>query len=103
MARTLSLITKRKPQYVFGKERVLLQSQIYRTFYLNSLLKLFLFGWKVSKVTGYNEIVHLTGRLAIVHLASRRRKNEIFDINGLSAVVQLKNDLEYTCCGKFSV
>ena len=103
MVRIPNSSAKRKSTYVFGKERVLLQNQVHRTFYLNSLLKLALFGRNFSRVSGCNEIVHMTKRLAVVHFASRRRLNEVFNINGLSAVVHLKNDLEYTCCGKVSV
>ena len=48
-------------------------------------------------------MVHLTGRVAIIHLASRRRIHKIFNTNGLSDVIHLKNSFDYTCCEKVLV
>ena len=84
---------------VFGKEQVQLRSQVYRAIHLNYLLKLTLFGSDFSKLFNY-EVVERTNEQVLIHLASKRRVNEILSIYGLSASSHHMNGIDYCCCAK---
>ena len=84
---------------VFGKERVQLRSQVYRAIHLNYLLKLTLFGSEFSNLFNY-EVIERTKKQVLIHLASKRRVNEILSIYGLSASSHHMNGIDYCCCAK---
>ena len=83
----------------FGKEIVLLGSQIYKSFYLNYLLKLCFFDSNYS-VFHEREIVHRYKHSMVVHIRSMSRIRNIFRKHGKSAFAFKNSGKEYTCTGK---
>ena len=74
-----------RKQYVFGKERVRVHNQIYRTMFINELLLLTVFGSPLFTALSPHEIVHRSKNQVIIHLFSSRRISELFTFGGLSA------------------
>jgi RNase P/RNase MRP subunit p29 len=66
----------------FGKERFELGSQLFRSFFLNYLLKLTFFGCNFSKLH-QNEIVYRTNKAVVVHISSHQWIVELFTHNGV--------------------
>ena len=83
----------------FGKESFCLQTQIFRSMFLNHLLKLTFFGHKNSKLN-LNETVYKTSNCCVVHIASYERMIQLFTINEVCAFVYVGEDAKYTCGGK---
>lgn len=83
----------------FGKEIVVLGSQIYKSFYLNYLLKLCFFDSDYS-VFNEREIVHRYKNSMVVHIRSMSRIVNIFHKHGKSAFTFKNNGKEFTCAGK---
>ena len=88
----------------FGKEFVILGSQIFRSFHLNHLLLLTFFGLNFSLLSN-DEIVHRTKRTTLIHIASRKRIVEIFSKNDVCPFesVDEKSNMIHTCSGKVVV
>ena len=86
----------------FGKEIVLLGSQIYKSFYLNYLLKLCFFDSNYS-VFHEREIVHRYKHSMVVHIRSMSRIVKIFCKHGKSAFTYKNSGKEFTCAGKVIV
>ena len=86
--------------YVFGKERILLLNQFYKSFHLNYLLKVSIFGSPLFSTLYPFEIAHKTKKQTVVHLSSHRRMSELFTFGGMDASTHYKNGLRYICCGK---
>ena len=90
-------------RYKFGDEDVVLGNQVYRSFHLNFLIRLSLFGDDdLGRLKNW-EIIKRTKRVAVVHIASYTRMCSIFKIAGLSAVSFPKENCLYTCSGKVSL
>jgi hypothetical protein len=91
----------------FGKERFELGSKIFRSFYLNHLLKLTFFGdWSsFPKLSQSNEIVHRSRLTKVIHVSSVSRMREIFSLNGICPffINDIKSNRVYCCGGKVSV
>ena len=92
----------------FGKERFELGSQLFRSFFLNYLLKLTFFGSNFSKLCP-NEIVYRTNKSIVVHISSQKRIVELFTHNGVCAFEYTSDGnnvgerKRYTCGGKVVV
>ena len=87
--------------YKFGNERVVLYSQPYRKFHLNSLLLTTLFGSPSFSSLFPYEIAHRTAGVTIIHIASLRRASEVLTLGGLSGVIHVKTPgLNFGGCGK---
>ena len=86
----------------FGKEIVVLGLQIYKSFYLNYLLKLYFFDSDCS-IIGKREIVHRYKNSMVVHIRSMSRIVNIFHKHGKSAFTFKNNGKEFTCAGKVIV
>ena len=89
-------------RYQFGDEEVVLGNQIYRSFHLNYLVRLSLFGDDFAGLKDW-EIIKKTRRVTVVHIASFTRVCKIFEIAGLSAVLFPKGSILYSCAGKVSL
>ena len=88
--------------YMFGKERVVLQSQTYRRVYFNLLIRMYLFGHQNCSLRN-SEIVYRSKNTIIFHIASQRRMKELFIIAGLTSVEFKCADNVWSCCGKVNV
>ena len=86
----------------FGKEKVLLGSQIYKSYYLNYLLKLCFFDSNYS-VFDEREIVHRYKNSMVVHIRSMSRIVKLFCKHGKSAFAFKNSGKEFTCAGKVIV
>jgi len=85
--------------YYFGKECVKMNSQTYRTVFINLLIQLALFGDDFSKLMNY-EIISKSKNMTIIHMSSQRRIKELFTLADLCAVDFIIDNKHYTCCGK---
>ena len=87
--------------YKFGKERIELFSQCYKSFTLNNLLKLTIFGSPLfSKLRPY-ELVYRGKKESVVHWFSYRRMSDLLCFGGLDAVsIYSKNGCVHKLCGK---
>ena len=86
--------------YKFGNETILLSSQIYRTFTLTHLLRVFLFGDDYSMLHHY-EFVERTKESVIIHIASYDRLIGLLSKGAMSCCCHFKNADEYDyvwCC-----
>ena len=86
----------------FGKEVVLLGSQLFRNFFLNHLLQVTFFGSNYSSLFDH-EIVHRTKATVIIHIASKARMVDIFECNQVRPFEYKKDNDEttiHTCSGK---
>ena len=88
----------------FGKETVKLGIQIYRSFYLNHILQITMFGLNLSHVSN-SEIVYKTDKVTVVHIHSKKRLLDLFTINDVCPFMMNdeKNSRVITCAGKVSV
>ena len=82
----------------FGKERVILGTQSYRSINLSPLVRCILFGDKFHKVR--EEIVAETKKTVLLHFHSNIRIVEVLSIVGLCGVVVSDREVVKTCCGK---
>ena len=86
----------------FGKERVMVKSKNFRSIFLNHLLKLTYFGVNFSYIRE-NEISNRTKKTIVIHIHSRDRIEDLFEIAGVSPFSVLeKNDnkKKYGCSGR---
>ena len=91
-------------EYVFGREKIILQNQFYRSFYLTHILKITLFGSPPLSVLLPHEIAHRTKNQIIIHLSSYRRANDLLTCGGLEACTfTKKNGLRDIACGKVAL
>jgi hypothetical protein len=95
--------------YTFGNEVIMMHSQIYKTFHLNSLLQQLILGHRplFDKLNRF-EHVHCTSKQVIVHLSSLRRLRTLLTYNGLDASTHFRsgsdsNDMRYVICAKICV
>lgn len=82
----------------FGKERVTLGTQTFRTIFLSPLVRCVLFGTDFVKVK--NNIISRSKNVVLLHFHTNQRVKEIFTVAGLCGVEVVKNDRVSTCCGK---
>jgi hypothetical protein len=87
--------------YCFGKERVAIGSQCFRTFELNELIRISLFGMEGCRLRRY-EIIQKTRNSRLIHIASENRMKMLFELSGLCGVEFKVGDRRHTCCGKVS-
>lgn len=86
----------------FGKERIAIMSQSYRSTFLNLLLRYSLFGVNESNLTK-DEVIYKTNLVTVVNIASLDRINKIFTLTGQCGVTFYKvNGYKYSCCGKIN-
>ena len=84
----------------FGNEKVLLGANVYKSIYINHLLKLSFFGSNYS-IFGKDEVVHRYAKSIIVHISSMDRIVRIFRKNGKSAFsMEIDCGREYSCACK---
>ena len=89
--------------YTFGKERVVLQTQSYRSFHMNHLLKLTIFGNPLFCNLLPYEIPHRSKNQAILHIYSKKRISELLTFGGLDATELYKDGLKYVLCPKVNL
>jgi hypothetical protein len=85
-----------------GNERIKLGYQVFRSFFINHLLKLSFLGPNNCKLND-NEIVHRYKKSVVVHIASMKRVIDLFRMNGVCAFEFKKNDFLVSCSGRVSV
>jgi hypothetical protein len=88
-------------EYYFGNENVKIGSQSYRSFELNRLMRLCLFGRDESYLRVY-EVIKKTKSTLLVHIASETRMKGLFTLSGLCGSEFNLNSRRHTCCGKVS-
>ena len=93
--RRLDFSRKRK----FGEETFEIQMQSYGEIHISYLMKLVLFGEKNSIFTDY-ELVYITKKIYIAHIASVTRLKDIFTKYDLCAVEQEKDDMKFNFASK---
>ena len=87
----------------FGNEKVLLGANVYKSIFINHLLKLIFFGSNYS-IFAKGEVVHRYAKSIIVHISSMERIIRIFRKNGKSAFsMEMDCGQEYSCAGKVVV
>ena len=74
-----------RKEYVFGKERVRMHNQIYRSMFISELLLLTIFGSPLLTGLSNHELVHRSKNQVVIHLFSYRRISELLTFGGLSA------------------
>ena len=87
--------------YLFGDERVKLQTQKYYRSYLAYNLKLALFGSGLCRLKD-TEIILCHNKSTLVHFISLRRIREVFTIEGLCSLSHVRGRRVHTCCAKVS-
>ena len=97
------IIEKSQMAYTFGKERVVLQTQSYRSFHMNHLLKLTIFGNPLFCNLLPYEIPYRTKNQAILHIYSKKRISELLTFGGLDATELYKDGLKYVLCPKVNL
>jgi hypothetical protein len=88
-----------KLEVSFGKERVTIHSQSYRTFDISLLLQLCIFGKQFEKLCAH-EIIAKTKKTVLIHIESASRMRELFSLCGLCGVTYNENGREMSCSGK---
>ena len=87
--------------YKFGKESVTLQSQRYKKFTFNYLLKLTIFGTGYRYLTDTELVENEVGKkTTLVHFCSLQRMREVFTHANLNTLQFLKEERIHTCCAK---
>ena len=99
MLKSKQSVTDSVQEKRFGKEIVVLGSQIYKSFYLNYLLKVCFFDSDYS-VFNEREIIHRYKKSMVVHIRSMSRIVNIFHKHGKSAFSFKNNGKEFSCAGK---
>ena len=90
--------------YVFGPERVQLQSQCYRSFFLSHIIQIIIFGKPLFSLIHCYELVHRSKKEVIVHFASHSRASQLFTIGGLCAFEFMNNNAsKWIGCGKVAL
>ena len=88
--------------YVFGKERVRIDSQTYRTFSLSFLLGVSIFGEEYCNFYEYETIMR-TKKLILFHISSQRRMRDLFAVENQYATEHNVQGVKKTCCGKVNM
>ena len=86
--------------YTFGRERVVLYSQSYRSFFMNQLMKLTIFGSPLYSNLLPHEVVHRFKKETILFIFSHRRFSDLFTFGGLDASVVHKDGMKHVICAK---
>jgi hypothetical protein len=90
--------------YTFGKEKVTMNNQVYRSFHFNYLMELTMFGSNPSfSLLFPYEVVHRTKKQTIIHIGSHSRLSNLFTFGGIDASMFEKDGLKYVCCGKVTL
>ena len=97
------MITISQMRYKFGKESVVLHSQAYRSFFMNYLLKLTIFGNPSFCNLFPYEIPYSRKKQTVIHIYSHRRMSELFSFGGLDASELYKDGVKYFVCGKVNL
>ena len=84
--------------YLFGKERVPLLSQTYRTIHMTDLLRSSI--WKRTNAFKYDEKISESNRILLVHIASQDRMSQVMTHNMLCAAKIQKGNRTHSCAGK---
>ena len=88
--------------YVFGKERVRIDSQTYRTFSLSFLLGVSIFGEEYCNFYEYETIMR-TKKLILFHISSQRRMRDLLTVENQYATKHNVRRVKQTCCGKVNM
>ena len=95
------MVETSEKEFKFGNESVKLHSQCYRSFYINHLLKISIFGQPPFYPPLLpHEIVRRTKKEVIIHFYSHRRISELFSFGGLNATEIYTHGVKYYCCAK---
>ena len=86
--------------YKFGNERIILYTQSYRSFHMNHLLKLTIFGNPLFCNLLPYEVPYRWKNQSVIHIFSHRRLSELLTFVGLDATEIYKDGLKYVACGK---
>ena len=89
-------------ELVFGPERVVLRSQLYRTVTVSPLMVTTLFGKRWNKFE-VGEVKKRGKKTVMVHIASRKRIAEVFTLSERCATEFICDGGVKTCCGKVNV
>lgn len=94
-------------EYWFGHERVKFLSQSFRTFTIPLLLRLCIFGREYCHLKAH-EVIRKTKRVALIHISSQERMEELFSLQGRCAIrfdVEVDRIVacERTCSGKVNM
>ena len=90
--------------YTFGKEKITMKNQVYRSFHFNYLMELTMFGSNPSfSLLFPYEVVHRTKKQTIIHIASYSRLSSLFTFGGIDASMFEKDGLKFVCCGKVTL
>ena len=89
--------------YRFGNDCVLLSSQSYKSFFLNYLLKVSIFGYPLFSLLLPHELIQTTKKQSILHLYSYQRVYNLFTFGGVSAATIKKNGKKLLCCCKVNL
>ena len=98
-----NIIKTSQKSYTFGKERLVLCNQVHKSFFLNHLLKVAIFGYPLFSNLLHYEIAHRTKKQTVVHLLSYRRLSALLKFGGLDATTFHKNGTKYVCCAKVNL
>ena len=97
------LKVSKSKKYRFGNELVTLNNQFYRSFHLNYILNLSLFGNPQYSSLFPHEIIHRSNKVVVIHLLSHKRCDELLCLGGLKVCTFYKTDRKYFCCGKVNL
>ena len=99
MSKRFTLAKESKRVFKFGKETVRKQNQVYKSLYINFLLKSTIFGSNFTNLHP-SELQYQTKNQAILHILSNRRMKELFTFGGMNASTLKKDGCEFICCAK---
>ena len=97
------MIRTSEKRYKFGREEVVLHAQTYRSFFMNYMLKLTIFGNPLFCNLFPYEIPYRLKKQTIIHIHSHRRMSELFSFGGLDASELCKDGVKYIICGKVNL
>ena len=104
MLKTALVLNKKKicvnayNSYKFGNERVVLYTQTYRSFLMNHMLKLTIFGSPLFSNLQNHEVPYRMRNQTVLHFYSYRRITELLTFGGLEATCIYKDNLKYIMC-----
>ena len=98
-----NVIQSSQRTYTFGRERLVLNKQVYKSFFLNHLLKVAIFGSPLFSTLWHHEIVHRTKKQTVIHMLSHRRLSTLLKFGGMDATTFHKNGTVFVCCAKVNL
>ena len=99
-----SIIATSEKRYKFGREKIELKSQSYRSFFLTKLMQVTIFGSPLFSNLFSHEIVYRTKKEVVVHLLSQRRICDLLCFGGLSGCTIRKwNGTSHAMCARANI